>query len=154
MLTRREAFVALSAIGLIAGIGKAFGQSPAVSETYILPVTKTVYVKPGQRELKINIPLQLVYNSRRSINIAVSGLEIITSKAVSRFPRPKSINVSPKLVRTDRNGLANWNATIPLSGFPEKNDEIIVISPYFRGKGNLGPSPVLSTVTLYIKYRK
>ena len=161
MLTRRHALSVLTFSGIFGFARGAYANEKRPLETYILPFNpKTIYVRPGEKKLVITIPLQLVYNQgARNKKVTVPGLEIHTNKAVSttvlsnKLTR-KNIKVSPSLVYTDQNGFANWKATIPLSGLADKADENIVVSPFFLGKGNLAPSPILSTVNLYIRYRK
>jgi len=161
MLTRRHTLSILTFSGMFGFARKTFANPEQPLDTYILPFNpKTIYVRPGEKKLVITIPLQLVYNyGARNNKVTVPGLEIHTNKAVSttvlsnKLTR-KNIKVSPSLVYTDQNGFANWKATIPLSGLADKADENIVVSPFFLGKGNLAPSPILSTVNLYIRYRK
>ena len=156
MMTRRDALVMSSIYGVICYAGKSFGAVNQKIETYILPPNlKTMYVKPYTRKLILNINLQLVNNRIRRQIIALAGLEIKINNAISEFPLPKrNISVSPSVIRTDKNGLAKWNATISLRGLPDKSEEKIVISPRFLGHGDLLPSPDLNTVVIYIRYCK
>jgi hypothetical protein len=155
MMTRRDALVMSSIYGMICYAGKSFGAVNQKIETYILPPDlNVVKVKPYTRELIMNIDLQLVNNYYRTQKIFLAGLEIKINNAISEIPyHKKNISVSPSVILTDKNGLAKWNATIPLRGLPDKSDEKIMIRPRFFGYGNLLPSPDLNTVIINIRYR-
>ena len=155
MLNRRNLLTLIANTGWLAFAKTSFANPPKHHNTYFLPFSKLIVLKPGRQVLNIEIPLKLTYNIPGYPKVMVSNLTIETKKATSWFNgKTKKITVSPSEILTDSNGVAIWKASINLSAGPDKSDEIITISPYFSGKGNLKPSLTLNTVSIYIRYRK